>query len=123
MLIRRKDGTILVDSEASLDLSGQDLTDANFQGIVLDFCDFSDADLRRADFSDSVLYGTFLYRANCSESNFSGALLQGVVLSEANLRGADLRKARIINNNMGTPSSLIGGSPRRESDRLNVNRF
>lgn len=112
MLIRRKDGNVLIDTGVSLDLSGQDLKDANFRGLDIEGGNLSDSDLRGADFSGAELYGTYLYRADCTECNFADALLRGVVLDEANLSGVNLNGTRLLNDNMDVPCSLLGADLR-----------
>lgn len=112
MLIRRKDGTVLTDTEADLDPSDQDIRDADFREIYLEGGNFSDSDLRCADFTGAHLYGTYLYRANCSECSFAGALLQGVVFDEVNLSGANFIDARLLADNMGGSCSLLGADLR-----------
>jgi uncharacterized protein YjbI with pentapeptide repeats len=112
MLIRRKDGSRLIDTGASLDLSGQNLRDMDFKGGILEGGDLSDSDLRGADFSGAELYGTYLYRADCTECNFAGALLRGVVLDEATLTEVNLEGTRLLRNNMGTSCSLLGADLR-----------
>jgi len=112
MLIRRKDGTILTDTGTGLDLSDQDIKDADFRGVYLEGGNFSDSDLRCADFSGAQLYGTYFYRANCAECNFTGALLQGVVLDEVDLRGVNFIGARLLADNMGSSCSLLGADLR-----------
>jgi uncharacterized protein YjbI with pentapeptide repeats len=108
MIIRRKDGTILLDAETYLDLSEQDARDADFRGLYIEAGDFSDSDLRDADFSGAHLYGIFLYRSNCFGCNFTGALLQGVTLDEVDLSGANFTDARLVADNMGGPCTLEG---------------
>ena len=110
MLIRRKDGTVLADTDS--DVNERDLKDAVFRGVFLRVVDFSDSDLRGSDFSSAHLYGTFLYRANCAECSFKGALLQGVVLDEAILSGVDFEGTQLIPDAMGTPCSLLGADLR-----------
>ncbi|WP_221313371.1 pentapeptide repeat-containing protein [Granulicella aggregans] len=106
MLVRRKDGTVLADTDAAV--NKRDLRDAVIRGLFLRVVDFSDSDLRRSDFSNAHLYGTYLYRANCAECSFKGALLQGVVLDEAIFSGADFEGAQLIPDAMGTPCTLFG---------------
>jgi uncharacterized protein YjbI with pentapeptide repeats len=110
MLIRRKDGTVLADTDS--DVNERDLRDAVIRGVFLRVVDFSDSDLRGADFSGAHLYGTYFYRANCSECNFTGALLQGVVLDEVNLSKANFVDARLVADNMGSTCSLQGADLR-----------
>ena len=108
MLIRRKDGTVLAEVDTDLDLSEQDIKEADFHGVHIEGGNLSDSDLQGADFSKAHLYGTYFYRANCSECNFTGALLQGVVLDEVNLRGVSFVDARLVADNMGGACSLRG---------------
>jgi uncharacterized protein YjbI with pentapeptide repeats len=108
MVVRRKDGTVLTDTEIDLDLSYQDIREADFRGVYIEFGDLSDSDLRGSDFGGAHLYKTYLYRANCSECNFTGALLQGVVLDEVNLTRANFTDARLLIDNMGGGCSFRG---------------
>ena len=107
-MIRRKDGTVLTDTETDLDLSDQDIREADFRKIYIEGGNLSDSDLRGSDFSGAHLYGTYLYRANCSECDFTGALLQGVVLDEVNLSRVNFVDARLVADNMGFTCSLRG---------------
>jgi uncharacterized protein YjbI with pentapeptide repeats len=106
MLIRRKDGTILSSNETRIDLSEQDLREADFRGVYIWGGDLSDSDLRGVDFSGAHLYGTYCYRANCSECDFTGALLQGVVLDRVNLDNATFVDAQLVADNMGGGCTL-----------------
>lgn len=110
MLIRRRDGTRFADSGSSWDFSEQDLREAEFRGVYIEGGNFSDCNLQGVDFSGAHLYGTYLYRANCSECDFTGALLQGVVLDEVNLSEVNFVDARLIVDNMATPCSLLGAN-------------
>lgn len=112
MLIRRKDGTQFTNAGSSWDFSEKDLREADFHGIYVEGGNLSDCDLRGVDFGGAHLYGTYLYRANCSECNFAGSLLQGVVLDEVNLSDVNFVNARLIVDNMGTPCSLGGADLR-----------
>lgn len=107
-MIRRKNGTVLTDTETDLDLSEQDLREADFRGVYIEGGNLSDSDLRGVDFSGAHLYWTYFYRANCSGCNFAGALLQGVVLDEVNLSEANLDGAQLILDNIGGGCSLRG---------------
>jgi len=107
-MIRRKDGTVLTHAETDLDLSEQDLREADFRGVYIEGGDLSDSDLRGVDFSGAHLYWTYFYRANCSGCNFTGALLQGVVLDEVDLSGANFDGAQLLLDNMGGGCSLRG---------------
>jgi uncharacterized protein YjbI with pentapeptide repeats len=111
-VIRRKDGTVVTDSESNIDLSEQNLQDVDFRNQYIEGGNLSDSDLRGSDFSGAHLYGTYLYRANCSRCNFSGATLQGVVLDEVNLTEADFTGAQLLINNMGGRCSLFGADMR-----------
>ena len=49
-----------------------------------------------ADFSDAIMTGCKLVRANLKSANFRGADLAGADLSGADLTGADLRDAVLV---------------------------
>jgi uncharacterized protein YjbI with pentapeptide repeats len=91
-----------------LDLSGEELTDANLSGA-----DLSDADLRRAnlfgaklfrtdlsgaDLSDADLRRANLFGAKLFRANLTGALLTGSDMSHANLEFANLSDAVLVCN-------------------------
>lgn len=63
------------------DLSGLNLSDANFEEAFLECVDFSGATLSGVNFTGAVL----------ARANLSGAQLEGATLVEANLGAADLR--------------------------------
>ncbi|MGD0781505.1 MAG: pentapeptide repeat-containing protein [Candidatus Aminicenantales bacterium] len=88
------------------DLSGADLTDFRFNGIVnFNDADLSGADLRgrplfRAQFQRAVLKDATLNRADLrqavlSEADLSGADLGGTDLQKADLKNANLRRAKL----------------------------
>jgi len=107
-LIRRKDGTVLIETEIDIDLSEQDIKETDFRGLYIEGGNLSDSDLRGSDFSDAHLYKTYVYRADCSGCNFTRALLQGVVLDEVTLIGANFTGTRLLVDNMGGRCSLLG---------------
>jgi len=91
-------------------LSGADFSRANLYGANLSGADFSGANLSRAnlsgaDFSRANLSGADFSRANLSGANLygadlSGADFSGANLSRANLSGADFSRANLYGANL-----------------------
>jgi uncharacterized protein YjbI with pentapeptide repeats len=77
------------------DLSSTDLINANLSGADLINADLSGADLSGADLSGADLSGADLINANLSGANLSGANFRFANLSGANLRFADLSSANL----------------------------
>lgn len=75
------------------DLSGADLSYANLNRTDLYGADLSYANLYRADLYGADLSGATLCSANLSDANLSGADLSGATLYSANLSGANLSGA------------------------------
>jgi uncharacterized protein YjbI with pentapeptide repeats len=113
-------------------LRDQNLTGADFSGMVLEKTnfqsarmagarfrrarlagsDFSQADLEGADFSDADLRRARFKGADLSQACFKGAKLAGADLSDAlltgaNLQAADLTQARLVRTQLG--SADLGG--------------
>lgn len=72
------------------DLSGADLSSANF----------SSADLGKVNFSGTNLMFSTLVETNLAEANLSGANLRQADLRRANLRGANLMFASLVQTNL-----------------------
>lgn len=88
------------DNLSGADLSGTNLSDANLSGTDFSHANLSDADLSGANLSDANFSGADLISVNLSGANLRGANLQyanfsGANLRYANLRGADLRHANL----------------------------
>ncbi len=91
-------------------LSGAYLVNARVRGYVLEYINFSGANLSAADlfgnsflrpnFSNACLENADLERAKLSNANLSGANLSGANLSEAVLVGADLSGANLHKANL-----------------------
>ncbi|WP_395741864.1 pentapeptide repeat-containing protein [Prosthecobacter sp.] len=118
----------------SKDFSRQALNGANFEDAVLDHAVFANASLKKASFKDASLDFVSFYMADLSEADLSGAtgtmVLSNVNLSKANLeatgdpnkvltlnlsteinlRGANLKKCKIIN--VGYKCDLSGADLR-----------
>lgn len=62
--------------------------------------DLREADLNRADLSETRLHGADLVRASLSKANLSGASLTGADLRAADLSGANLTGAYLIEANL-----------------------
>jgi uncharacterized protein YjbI with pentapeptide repeats len=82
------------------DISGADLTEANFSKVDLSGSDLSDvmlytANLMEADLSGSDLEGAILFEANLQSCIFYEANLQKCVLRKANLSNAILYQANL----------------------------
>lgn len=74
--------------------------DVNLSGSLLDFVDFSDADLSNANLSKSGLVLAKLNGANLDRTNFRDSCLRGADLREAkNLSQADLQGAKYVDRN------------------------
>lgn len=65
---------------SKVDLSGEDLTGANFQGLILTDANFENATLDQANFNQTVLV----------QSNFAGAKIRGATFADADLTDASL---------------------------------
>ena len=112
MLIKRKDGTVVLDTDMVGELMGADLRQADFRGKTLEGIDLSDANLEEADFSGADLYWLRLFRSNCEASKFNDAKLSAAVLDGANLKGADFENAYVSFDQIGVPSSMLGADLR-----------
>jgi len=85
------------DSLKYFDFSEQDMRDADFSGMDLTGANFSEAALYDADFRGTMLTGANFYEANLDSALFDGALLRGANFCEATLTNASLRNA-ILNS-------------------------
>ena len=96
------------------DLSGLDLTGANFRSTTLreaqfveselSGANFTKADLTGANLNDAILAGTILYAALLHKADLTGAFLRWADLSRAvathaNFTGADLRRTHLARTN------------------------
>jgi uncharacterized protein YjbI with pentapeptide repeats len=91
--------------DATIDLSGADLSSANLGGVKLRGADLSRADLftanlRGADLSGAFLNNAEIITADLFEANLRGANLKGAILIETNLSGADLFEANLSGANL-----------------------
>jgi uncharacterized protein YjbI with pentapeptide repeats len=112
MLIKRKDGTVVLDTDMTSELEGADLRHADFRTKTLENLDLSDTNLEEADFSGADLYWLRLFRSNCEACKFNDAKLSGAVLDEANLKGADFENAYVSFDQIGVASSMLGADLR-----------
>jgi Pentapeptide repeats (8 copies)/NACHT domain len=83
-----------------LELVGHYLSNTDFVGAHLRFCNLehttlAQALLWRADLAGTKLLGANLFQANCTGANLKGANLKQVRLGGANLQGADLQEANL----------------------------
>jgi uncharacterized protein YjbI with pentapeptide repeats len=120
MLIKNKDGKVLVDTDAAPDLNEIDLRNAHFAGQIIEGGDLSDGNLQGVDFSGADLYWTCMFRAKCNGCNFRKARLAGVNLDAADLRSADFTGAYVSYDNVGGATHLEGadlrGAKLRDAD-------
>jgi uncharacterized protein YjbI with pentapeptide repeats len=79
----------------SADFSEADLRGANFSDAYLEGLKFARADLTDADLSDATLSGSDFTRATLIRARLVRAVLNGALLLETNLEGADLSGSRI----------------------------
>jgi beta-lactamase regulating signal transducer with metallopeptidase domain/uncharacterized protein YjbI with pentapeptide repeats len=79
------------------DFSGQDLAGRNFHAKRFASTTFSRANLRRADFSSSVLVSVDLSHADLRGASFARAVMTNCDLSDAEMQGADFNGVRMIN--------------------------
>jgi uncharacterized protein YjbI with pentapeptide repeats len=106
--LKRIDGLIITEFDASkeslkqlltrLALAGVDLSWANLSGADLSGTNLSGANLSGAVLSQSNLSGVSLSEVNLEYANLSGANLIGANLSGANLSDANLNRANLGNN-------------------------
>ena len=76
-----------------VDFSDTDLKEANFTGRFFHFADFSGANLSNAKFTRGNLYGTDFSRANLTRANLYGADLSRATLDDTNFTKANLSHA------------------------------
>ena len=108
LVVKSRDGKVLVEVEGANSLDDHDLRGADFAGQQLEGINISDSDLRGADFTGADLYWAYAFMANCEGAIFRKTQLNGANLMEANLRGADLRDAYISFDNLGGCPQLQG---------------
>ncbi|MCF6251329.1 MAG: pentapeptide repeat-containing protein [Methylococcaceae bacterium] len=111
-----------------LNLKGRDLQFANFQDAVLSKADLRDTKLQGANLSEANLQGTnlseaklqgaVLYKANLQSANLRWTKLQNADLSRGNLQGAVLRGANLQNANLR--SAKLQGAVLREANLQNA---
>jgi len=112
MLIKKKNGEVLVDTDAVPELNEIDLREAHFAGQTIEGGDLSDGKLQGVDFSGADLYWTYMFRAKCRGCNFQKARLAGVNLEATDLRDADFTGAYVSYDNVGGATSLDGADLR-----------
>jgi len=106
------------------DFSNADLRGQNFSNSNLVSVDFSNANLEGADFSGAKLLGVDLSNANLIGANFKGAALQGVDLGNAELQKACLVNATLAGvdfSNADLSNAVLTGSKNLGSDFGNAN--
>ncbi len=108
LIVKDRDGKLLIEVEGVNFLDEQDLRKADFRRHKLQGIDISDSDLREADFTDADLYWASVFRANCEGAIFQNADMNGANLVETNFRGADLRGASISLDNLGGAPNVKG---------------
>ncbi|MDJ0713139.1 MAG: pentapeptide repeat-containing protein [Prochloraceae cyanobacterium] len=106
-------GNFVATDLSGLNLSGANFYDMNFRGADLTDADLSEANLSYVKFSGADLSGAYLENANLSHADFhngslavanlictdlSGANLRNTNLSYANLTGATVSQAQFANN-------------------------
>lgn len=101
----------------TLDLSYQDLRDANFQNCNLSYTDFTDTQLEGANLQNANLSCAILRQANLDKANLKGALLMYVDLGYTSLRGANLDKADLRAVSAEYPYDLSNAKLRRSDLR------
>jgi len=77
------------------DLTGADLTTAQFRRATLKGADLREAKLAGASFDFAILANADFSRADVAGTRFADADLSGAILTGANLRGVYLRKASL----------------------------
>lgn len=88
------------DSHATPDLgwaslNGLELEAINLGESILKLAFFKGSNLRNADFSDSVLYGTNFENSNLESANLENADLEGAHLINSNLTNANLSRSNL----------------------------
>jgi uncharacterized protein YjbI with pentapeptide repeats len=82
---------------SGIDLTGADLSKANFSGQTLSNMRFAGADLTQANFTNANLSGADLRGGNFSQANFENANFANANLYGANLAGANFKGADYSN--------------------------
>lgn len=67
----------------------QSLLSIDFYNCILDHVDFSDTDLKKTTFKDSIIKECFFENTTLTEANFSGSDLQGSIFTNTDLTRAN----------------------------------
>lgn len=76
-------------------LSGVRLREADLSGVMMQGCDFDNADFRYANLIDANLHG-----CNLKGANLDRAVLTGATMTSVDASGADFRMASMMNVNL-----------------------
>jgi len=96
-----------------------DLTDANFNNVMLANAIMPQAQLIRTNFEDAQLYNADLRKAKLQGANLNGTKLQGADLKEANLQDSNLIEAQLQNAKLRKTN--LQGADLREANLQGAN--
>jgi uncharacterized protein YjbI with pentapeptide repeats len=98
-----------------------DLTQANFQGVIATECDFSNSTLSRATFSNSDFSRSVFSRVNAEQAKFYQATLTDCEARLSNFRKANFGKAKL--NKADLSGSDLLGAYWDETTNRNLTNF
>jgi uncharacterized protein YjbI with pentapeptide repeats len=108
-------GCRTIEPQPYADLSGCDLSGADFTGVNLSYADLTGANLSNANLSSAVLLGV-----TAMDADLSGAILWDTTLIDANLRRADLGRVSLRGSDL-TGADLSGAD--LDGSRLRASRI
>jgi uncharacterized protein YjbI with pentapeptide repeats len=84
-----------------------DLTDAVFEGLILEGARFDDCNLTRASFRGTDLYWASFMMSNAECADFEGADLRGANFTDGSFRNCNFKNANLGRDNVGGYASFV----------------